>query len=130
MSYIYNNPNPDEKFVGDCTVRALSIALDQSWDNTYMDICAQGAMMHDMPSSNDVWGYYLMSKGFDRHLIEKECKTCYKLKDFCEDHPEGTFVVSTGTHAVAVINGDYYDTGDSGRCIPIFYYEKKEEISE
>ena len=126
MSFIFNNPNPDELFVDDCVVRALSIALDQSWRDTYLDICAQGALMYDMPSSNYVWGEYLLLKGFTKHPILSECKTCYKLKDFCEDHPEGTFVVGTGFHAVAVIDGDYYDTSDSGNCIPIYYYQKEE----
>lgn len=129
MGYVYNNPNPGEKFVGDCTVRAISIALDQSWHDTYIDLCAQGGLLYDMPSSNDVWGEYLMSKGFTRHLIEKECKTCYTLEDFCKDYPTGTYVVATGTHVIAVIDGNYYDTGDSGKCIPIYFY-MKEEISE
>lgn len=31
MSYTHYNPNPAQKSVGDCTVRAISKALDQSW---------------------------------------------------------------------------------------------------
>lgn len=128
LGFIFNNPNPDERFVGDCTVRAILIALDQSWIDTYMDLCAQGGLMYDMPSSDAVWGEYLLSKGFERRLILKECKECYHLTNFCEDHPVGTFIVATGTHVVTVINGDYYDTTDSGKCIPIYYYTKEVSI--
>lgn len=44
----YCNPNPKRKSVGDCVIRALSIALDKPWEETYMEICAQGFKMADM----------------------------------------------------------------------------------
>lgn len=63
MSYINFNPNPDRKLVGDCVIRAISKAMNQSWDDTYIGIMLQGYAMHDMPSSNDVWGRYLFERG-------------------------------------------------------------------
>ncbi len=60
------NPNPQGRVVGDCTVRAISKALGQSWEQTYIGLCLQGFLMGDMPSSNAVWGAYLRSKGFRR----------------------------------------------------------------
>jgi hypothetical protein len=47
------------------------------------------------------------------------------LGGFCADHPNGTYVVSTGSHVVAVVDGDYYDTSDTGSEIPIAYFEKE-----
>lgn len=35
MSYINFNPNPDRKLVGDCVIRAISKAMNQSWEDTY-----------------------------------------------------------------------------------------------
>lgn len=125
MSYINSNPNPDGILVDDCVVRAICIAENREWMDVYMDICAQGGTIHDMPSSNYVWGEYLKSRGYSKYLIETECKSCYKLKDFCSDHAEGTYIVGTGYHVVAVIDGDYYDTEDSGNCIPLYYYHKE-----
>ena len=58
------NPNPQGKNVGDCTVRAIAIATDQSWEKVYIDLCLQGYMMADMPSSNDVWTAYLAERGW------------------------------------------------------------------
>lgn len=51
--YIEYNSNPENKLVGDCVVRAISKVTDQDWERTYMEVCVQGFMMHDMPSSKD-----------------------------------------------------------------------------
>jgi hypothetical protein len=119
------NPNPAYNFVGDCVVRALSIALDSDWDTIFLGLAAYGFNIKDMPSGNAIWSAYLRDKGFKRYIIPNECPNCYTLKDFCEDHPNGIFVIGTGTHAVAVIDGDYYDSWDSGNVIPIYYFTKE-----
>lgn len=125
MGFIFANPNPDELFNGDCVIRALSIALNKPWDDIYLDLCTLGFIMKDMQNADAVWGKYLIENGFKRYILNNECDTCYHLRDFCDDFPEGTYVIATGTHAVAVIDGDYYDTADSGDCIPIYYYRKE-----
>ena len=56
--YKYYNPNPDGKMVGDCVIRAISKAINQDWEKTYVGVATQGLMMHDMPSSNSVWGSF------------------------------------------------------------------------
>lgn len=119
------NPNPAYNFVGDCVVRALSIALGSDWDTIFLGLAAYGFNIKDMPSGNAIWSAYLRDKGFKRYIIPNECPNCYTLKDFCEDHPNGIFVIGTGTHAVTVIDGDYYDSWDSGNVIPIYYFTKE-----
>ena len=57
----FYNPNPYEKNVGDCTVRAISKALEQDWYRTYLGLCIEGAVRGDMPSANATWG--LISDG-------------------------------------------------------------------
>lgn len=124
MSWIFYNPNPYSNLVGDCTVRAISYALHKDWETVYLGLTAEGLSMGDMPSSNSVWGSYLKRNGFKRNVIPNECPNCYKIKDFCKDHPIGTYILSTGTHVVAVDGGNYYDTWDSGNEIPIYYWEE------
>jgi len=119
------NPNPKGKNVGDCTVRAISLATNQGWEKVYLDLCIQGYTMADMPSSNDVWGKYLMDKGWVYRRLQDTCPFCYTINDFCNDHPEGTFIVATGTHVVCVKDGRYLDTWDSGDKVPLFYFEVK-----
>lgn len=125
MSYIYFNPNPEGRFVGDCVIRAMSMALNQSWEKTYLDICQKGLSMHDMPSANRVWGAYLKDCGFTKHVIPDNCPDCYSVREFAYDHPSGTYILGTGTHVVAVLNGNYYDSWDSGDEVPIYYFKRR-----
>lgn len=119
------NPNPVRNLVGDCVIRAVAKLTDQSWDETYLDITLQGYMMKDMPSSNAVWNAYLINKRFQRYTIPNTCPDCYTVIDFCNDHPQGKFLLATGTHVIAVDNGNYYDTWDSGDEVPIYFYAKE-----
>lgn len=125
MSYIYFNANPDNKTVGDCVIRAISFSTNQSWERTYIGIVSTGYAMHDMPSANHVWGEYLRMNGYTRHVIPNTCPYCYTVKDFCRDHTIGEYILATGSHVIAVSNGDYYDTWDSGNEVPIYYWRKE-----
>lgn len=123
--FVYFNNNPERALVGDCTIRAISKALVQSWQRTYNDLARQGFEMCDMPSSNRVWGEYLYSRGFRRFIIPDSCPDCYTIKDFCKEHNSGKYILATGTHVVCAVNGNYYDTWDSGNEIPIYYWRKE-----
>ena len=125
MRWKYYNPNPSANLVGDCVIRAISLATGKSWDAVYMEIATLGYEMHDMPSSNAVWGAYLKREGFRRYIIPNECPDCYTVEDFCIDYPDGVYVLATGTHAVCVRDGFFYDTWDSGKELPIYYFTKE-----
>lgn len=120
--YIYFNPNPKNKSVGDCTVRAVSKVLGISWEEAYWSLCTVGNDEGDMPNSNAVVATLMKQKGFKRKIIPDTCPRCYTLTDFVEDHPNGAFLVAFGTHAVAVRDGSYFDSWDSGNEIPIYYF--------
>lgn len=125
--YSYYNPNPQGKQVGDCVIRAISKALDQDWTDTYIDLSLQGYIMGDLLSSNAVWGAYLKCKGFERDIISNECPECYTIEDFCSEYPDGIFVVGTGTHAIAVIDGTIFDAWDSRNETPLYFWKRKED---
>lgn len=121
------NLNPNGKQVGDCTVRAISLATGKDWYETYFGLVLQGAVMCDMPSANSVTTAFLRNNGFRRRTIPDSCPDCYTIKDFCLDHPNGVFIIGTGTHFVAVIDGYYLDSWDSGNECPVYYFEKMED---
>ena len=124
--YSYYNANPYKIRVGDCVIRAISKALNQSWEDTYIDLTIQGYLMKDLLSSNAVWGAYLKSKGFTRDIVSNDCPECYTIEDFCDEHPKGTYIIGTGTHCVVVENGCVFDTWNSSGESPIYYYHKGE----
>lgn len=126
MAFIYYNPNPKQKIVGDCTIRAISLLTDQDWIETSIGLALTSILECDMPSSNAVWSKYLFENGYVRYAIPNTCPYCYTVRDFCKDYPVGKFLLAIGKHVVTVIDGDYYDTWDSGDQVPISYWLKGE----
>lgn len=123
--YSHYNPNPQNKRVGDCVVRAISKAIDQTWEQTYIELSLLGYLMGDLLSSNPVWGAYLKSRGFVREMIPSECPECYTIADFCREYPHGVYVIGTGSHAVAVIDGIIFDAWDSSAETPLYFWRKE-----
>lgn len=128
MSYVHFNNNPRGLNVGDCTVRAASKALNQSWETTYIDLVSVAYDRADMPSSNAVLNSYLRSKGFRKYTLPNDCPDCYTFADFAGEHFKGTFIVCTGTHVACIRDGCLFDSWDSSDCTPLFYYEREDWI--
>lgn len=124
--YIYFNNNPTERNVGDCAIRALSKALNISWEDAYGLATEMGFAMGDMPSADAVWGAVLRQHGFYRAIVPNYCPDCYTAAEFAEDNPKGVYVLGFGGHVATVVDGDLYDSWDSSKEIPIFiWYRKK-----
>lgn len=109
--------------MGDCVVRAISVATDQPWEDVYDHLYLVGRRIYDMENSNEVWGLYLYALGFDPFLLPEYCPQCVTIKEFCRYFPRGRYIIGTGSHAVAIIDGDYYDTWDSGNLTPTYFFE-------
>lgn len=125
--WIHFNNNPTSRNVGDCAVRAVSKALNISWEDAYAKIASNGYAMGDMPSSDSVWGSVLRQNGFYREAIPNECPDCYTAKDFCKDNPYGVFVLGFGGHVATVVDGDLYDSWNSENEIPVYVWYRKDE---
>ena len=124
--YVPYNANPLNNNTIDCTIRAISRLTNKSWDAVYVALAVEGFIQKDLPNSNRVWGKYLQENGFVRDIIPNTCPVCYTVNDFCVDHPYGAFLLVTGDHVIAVIDGNYYDTWDSGQAVPVYYWTKGE----
>ncbi len=123
--YKYYNPNPvGRRSVGDCSVRAIAKALNIDWEKAFLMIAVNAYQMGDVISSNSVWGAVLRQNGFYRENLPMFCKDCYTIKDFARDNPIGTYVVGTGNHVVTIVNGDWYDTWNSGDEVPQYFWTK------
>lgn len=124
MSFVFYNPNPSKRDTIDCTVRAISKLFDFTWDRAYMKLALEGFRQKSMPTADSVWGNYLKQNGYTRHIIPNMCPECYTVSEFANDHPHGRYLLKTYEHVVAICDGDYYDTFDSGNEIPIYYWER------
>ena len=125
MSYVYFQPNPCGKIVGDCAVRAVAKALDTTWQDAYLKIVTAGYAQCDVPSSNAVWGSVLKQNGFKRYAISNDCPDCYTAADFCREHPVGLYVLGFGNHVATVIDGNLYDAWNSSKETPFYYWTKE-----
>ena len=120
MNYTRYNKNPNGKNVGDCTVRALSIALSQDWYTTYFGLCVEGALRGDMPSANDTWGAYLRRHGFKRRLAPEDIT----VAEFSISHPYGIYILALSGHVVCIKDGTLYDSWDSSNEIVLYFWQR------
>lgn len=124
MGFIRYNENPYKNETSDCVIRAVATFLGISWDDAYIDLMVQGFLMKDMPHKNYIWDRYLINKGYRRYLIPDTYPEYITVRDFAHKHPNGRYLLGTGTHVIALVDGDYYDTWDSGEEIPVYYYKQ------
>lgn len=124
--WIDYNPNPTGRHVGDCSIRAVAKALDVDWETAYALITTNGFAMGDMPHSDSVWGAVLRQHGFYRSSIPNTCPDCYTAEDFCKDRPQGTYVLGFGTHTATVVDGNLYDSWDSSKEVPQYFWYRKD----
>ena len=124
--WIYANPNPKGKQVPDCVIRAICIALNKPWLEVSDELYYQFARReYSVTCDDNIWGQYLYSLGFEPFLMPSSCPKCVTIDEFTKYYPKGTYIIGTGKHAVAVINGNYYDSWDSGDEVPSFFWRIK-----
>ena len=119
------NPNPVGRKVGDCAIRALTVALDIDWETAYLLAAMNGLQMGDMPSADSVWGAVLRQNGFYRKSIPNSCPDCYTAENFADDHPRGIYVLGFGGHVATIKDGVLYDSWDSSKEIPQYFWYKE-----
>ena len=85
----------------------------------------EGLEHKDLPNKNSIWWNYLQRKGYKRFIIPDTCPLCYTLKDFVKDHPHGIYIVGDGSHVVAVVDGYFIDSYNSGNMSVLYYWTTK-----
>ena len=130
MSYKYYHPNKKDlkdKY-GDCTIRALSKALNVSWLEAFdlmVPICReyQASNIFDMPHNLEAEA--MKKLGFEyQGISNKRGSTRPTVSEFARKHKKGTFILNVAHHEVAVVDGTYYDTWDCGYESLYGYYQK------
>lgn len=121
------NPNPrtpDPTNKIDCVTRAVAAAYGWTWERSYAALSIQGYKDGNNFALDSVWGAFLEYLGWTWHRIPDTCPRCYTTEDFAREHPEGIWILGTGTHAVCVRDGMIWDSWHSENTVPLFAWRK------
>ena len=129
MSYKYYQPNKKDlkDTTGDCVVRALTKVMEKTWLEVFDELIPYARELQTMPSDKKCYKVYLENNGFEYSGISnKKGSKRPTVKSFAQNNKSGTFCLRVAGHIVAVVDGTYYDTWDSGECCLYGYWKKQE----
>lgn len=104
--YHYFNANPHNRHIDDCTVRAISLLTNRSWNDVYEDLsflASQDSLMMDSV-------VFIEDYLDDRY--NRECHYSKTVGEFAKEHPYGKYAVTMDSHITAIVNGIIIDTFD------------------
>lgn len=131
--YVYFQPNEKDikDKVGDCQIRAFCKALGLTWLEAFdmtIPICRElqtytifDCDLKKTKAAMETFGFVYTG------ISNKKGSTRPTVESFAKAHPHGTFIVTVAGHVVAVVDGKYYDTWDSGWRSMYGYYELKKQ---
>ena len=115
MKFIKFNANPKNWKTGDCVVRALTVATQSTWDDTYRELCEIGAKKCRMPNDDQSFEAFLKKKGFLSMKQEKdENGNWLSVEQLIEAHPDDILVIRVARHLTVAIKGVLIDTWNCG----------------
>lgn len=126
--YKYYQPNKKDlkDQYSDCVVRALTKVTGKTWLEAFDELIPYAREMQSNPNSQRVYEAYLKDNGFEyTGISNKKGSKRPTVDSFAKDHKEGTYFVNVANHVVAIVDGCYYDTWDSGEKCLYGYWTKK-----
>lgn len=129
--YVYFQPNDKDlkDRVGDCAIRAICKATNQTWLETFDGLCEYARNAQCLPNQEPAYKPYLEIKGWHYISIAKKkmsVSDVAKMFTLC-DSPFILYI-RTGyrTHMVTIQGGKYFDTWDSGNKLVYGYWSKED----
>lgn len=128
-TFHYFNANPKNKVGGDCVIRAICTALNQSWEQTVMELTEVGIKYGYVANDLHTIKRYLKNKGW---IMQKQPRkadnTKYTGKEFCKEygsHYQNIIANIGAHHIVAIVNGKLNDIWDSTNgCIGNYWIQE------
>lgn len=124
MAWKVYQPNPMKINTGDCVIRAISAATGWNWYETYDELCERGREAADLPNADRVWWSLLYDLGFQKRDVPTACPNCITVRKFAKENPHGIYIVGPKEHAVAIIDGNWYDSWNSGDNVVTYYFRR------
>ena len=105
--YKFLNVNQNNNFVNDCVIRAISVAENKSWGETYDDLSRiakkNGILLDDVNFVEPLLDYrYDRVKTYPDDTVQ----------DILENYPLGTYLITMNGHITVAKDGTIYDTFD------------------
>ena len=128
--WVYFQPNKKDlkDKVGDCQVRALCKALGLTWLEAFditIPICRELQTYTIFDGDLTKTTEAMKKLGFEYTGVSNKKGTKRPtIAKFAKDHPTGTYICKVANHVVAVVDGCYYDTWDSGEYSMYGFYTK------
>lgn len=111
-TFKYTNPHPKKKKnLGDCSIRALSIATGKDWLTIYDELAAIGREILAPQGSMEAINIYMERIG-TKIPVKVDGKRL-TAKDLCALRGSHTYVIRTAGHVACVKNKKLRDTWDS-----------------
>ena len=106
--FSYYNANPYGRLVNDCTIRAISLATGETWNDTYKELSdfarIQGSMLDDVMYIDSY-----LDKMFDK-VYQRNNRKRLTVREFTQQYPIGIFLITMRGHITCCIDGTIYDT--------------------
>lgn len=114
MVFTKTNVNPKQwKNEGDCVIRAIASATGKTWEEVYKDLTAIGLKKCRMPNSQKVYEAYLEEQGFVKWKSPRKWNDKkYTIREYIEEHPSLTCIITVANHMTFVKKGELIDTWD------------------
>lgn len=127
-AFVKYNANSRDKSTGDCVIRALSLLYKQDYDKTKSELTriAHEAGRGYKYNSSYVFKKYLDQLGYVEANTFKD--TFPTVEELAKQFPDSALFAGVGnkpkvvTHAVALIDGDIYDSWHSEAQVVTYYY--------
>ena len=125
--FVRYNANDKQQNVGDCVARSISFATGQDYNTTLHKLQQLARNLgYDSYRNTRVFQAMMNTLGLrEQKIADMEID----VASFCEDHPEGTYLLIVGkkardtSHAVCISNGDVYDSWDSQKQLIASYWQ-------
>lgn len=127
--FVYYQPNEKDlkDKVGDCQIRAFCKVLGLTWLEAFdltIPICRELQTYTIFDCDLTKTKAAMEKLGFAYTGISNKKGTKRPtVESFAKSHPTGRYIVTVARHVVAVVDGKYYDTWDSGKKSLYGFYE-------
>ena len=129
INYKYFQPNKlDLKDdYSDCSIRAICKVLEIDWREAFdkvIPLCREKCILPSMLFYTEQSADTCKALGLTYNKItNKKGVKRPTVASFARSHKTGRYIVTTAHHVVAVVDGYYFDTWDSGEKSLYSYYE-------